>query len=1044
MSDDEAMSSSQIDDTVLMHHLNRIFAPILRDDNHNPIPPYDAIVPLTEGDFSSDQTYGPALLTQLAALHDTITPGFDEGGRLNREQWLRTVAQLFASALKGFSRSCPDTIDFDQLADLGPDEKVALANLTQVVGSFNYYFTNPTEDFPSAWQQCRRCLKVNHITITEEHWRSLLMDCNQMVDAARSTVLNSKTREFEKSIMAWVDSQRANAENQVIETVLESNHPPFTEDPRIVEWIARQADTLKDEARKKAIAQATRKARSLYDDTLRKAQEGHDADLQLILEDKERRLAEARALAEQEISTFKMDLKAEKAQRIDTLKHDNLLANRTTRKPRPDPISATRRKRASRTPSIADTNTSRPNSPAPIEVDHAPGNEEQEGNSPTPKADTPLRPPEKVETNDLMANMLQVMNQCMQTHLAPITARLTTLEDAKAATTWNFNPREETYAQYGIGDVDIDGGYVDHATSEQRELLAQQNETAQYYMQLNKEESRRLDEEEESQRKWANASAEERAHLVEEAGGNAADVGAATNPIYIPSQESTNNTIHDGRRPIDGLTWQQVLPRGNRQTTPSNWSSSQSNLLKALPADAPARPNPTKASKALPTIGGDTYANRTGRNTERRNRPTAQTANPATSSPTPSALSAGILNSRGTTKNDIIQSAKAVFGANLSGRLNKGQLVLAYSNLLAARGAGETTQQTNTTAAQRSNRPNYQNRATVEWNVRRRLGCGAIDFHKPYNGDAYQLIQAIQTRIRQQLGEASPEIIVLAGRWWSPLSSNFTLTFAGRPTVATVLKYKEAILRPFGPNIFELTPEEGQTRLVFQGVPLMRNADGELPPPEEVCRELGKNLPYRACTPIGGPEWCKATRENPSARIGAFTFLLSDPGRKLANIIRKPVFMYGARVNVGYATRFTPFRQCAKCHVLYHSTEKCNRPPGYTRCHICGIPNHTADDHAQKCKANTHRSLLCDCPIRCFNCVANGKSGEGHLAIDEFCPLKKNKRRMMNQNDPTNTHPIPQTRSVSFAEPPPTNVTIAAPPPTNVTITNAPPRVDDL
>jgi hypothetical protein len=473
MSDDEAMSSSQIDDTVLMHHLNCIFTPILWDDNNDPIPPYNTIIPLTEGDFSSDLAHGLNHLSQLAALHDTITPGFGEGGLLNREQWLRTVAQLFASVLKGFSQSCPDTIDFDQLTNLGPDEKTALANLTQIVGSFNYYFTNPTEDFPLAWQQCRRCLKVNHITITEEHWRSLLMDCNQMVDAARSTVLNSKTREFEKSIMSWVDSQRAMAENQVIEMVLESNHPPLTEDPRIIEWISRQAEALKDEAKKKAVAQATRKARTLYDDTLRKAQEGHDANIQMILEDKERQLAEARATAEQEISAFKMDLKAEKAQRIDTLKHNNLLANRTTRKPRPDPISATCRKRTSRPPSSAGMDASRPTSPTPIEIDQSPDNEEQEGNSPTPKADAPLRPREAENTNDMITNMMQVMNQCMQTHLAPITSRLAALEDAKAATTWNFNPWEEIYGNYGIGDIDIDGGYTDYTTPEQKALLAQ-------------------------------------------------------------------------------------------------------------------------------------------------------------------------------------------------------------------------------------------------------------------------------------------------------------------------------------------------------------------------------------------------------------------------------------------------------------------------------------------------------------------------------------------------------------------------------------------
>jgi hypothetical protein len=284
--------------------------------------------------------------------------------------------------------------------------------------------------------------------------------------------------------MTWVDSQREKAQNQVIETVLESNHPPPTSDPRILEWIARQATDLKAKAHSEAISQAKRNARAAYETAYNEAKEGHDADIQAILADKEQRLAEARAIVEQEISTFKMNLKAEKAQRIDTLRHDELLAKRTTRKPRPDPISATRRKRTPSTASVDGSNNSRAPSPEPIEVEQTPINDTQEGNSPTPKADAQLCPQNPNTTNDLMANMMQVMNQCMQQHLAPITTRLAALEDAKAATTWNFNPREETYGNYGIGDVDIDGGYVSYTTPEQQALLDQQNETATHYMQL--------------------------------------------------------------------------------------------------------------------------------------------------------------------------------------------------------------------------------------------------------------------------------------------------------------------------------------------------------------------------------------------------------------------------------------------------------------------------------------------------------------------------------------------------------------------------------
>jgi hypothetical protein len=61
-----------------------------------------------------------------------------------------------------------------------------------------------------------------------------------------------------------------------------------------------------------------------------------------------------------------------------------------------------------------------------------------------------------------------------------------------------------------------------------------------------------------------------------------------------------------------------------------------------------------------------------------------------------------------------------------------------------------------------------------------------------------------------------------------------------------------------------------------------------------------------------------------------------------------------------------------------------------------------------------------------------GKSGEGHLSIDDFCPLKKNMCQALNEADPTNPHrsleqPHEPTHTISFAEPPPTNITIIAP-----------------
>jgi hypothetical protein len=174
----------------------------------------------------------------------------------------------------------------------------------------------------------------------------------------------------------------------------------------------------------------------------------------------------------------------------------------------------------------------------------------------------------------------------------------------------------------------------------------------------------------------------------------------------------------------------------------------------------------------------------------------------------------------------------------------KGRLILAYKNLIAARAMpSNPATPPEVQSLNHNNNPNRQ-RVTTDWNVQRRLSTGDIEFSKPFNGDAYALIQAIETHIRQQLGKVSPKLTILAGRWWSPLSSNFTLTFTGRPTTATVLKYREALLHPFGLNIFELMPNKGQMRLVFQGVPIHHKSDGTLPTSKELCGELGHNLPY--------------------------------------------------------------------------------------------------------------------------------------------------------------------------------------------------------
>jgi hypothetical protein len=171
---DNSSSIASESNKLLMQQISCIFLPTLCPDNYEPMNPYNAIVPLTEADFQSDPSLGLTHISDLSSLHDILALSFKDRARLNREQWLRTTTQLFAVALKGFSDSCPDSLTPDFLTDLGPDEAAALNGLSTIVTSFNRFFNNPSSLHLTEWDQCLRCLKVNHLTITQDHYEARL------------------------------------------------------------------------------------------------------------------------------------------------------------------------------------------------------------------------------------------------------------------------------------------------------------------------------------------------------------------------------------------------------------------------------------------------------------------------------------------------------------------------------------------------------------------------------------------------------------------------------------------------------------------------------------------------------------------------------------------------------------------------------------------------------------------------------------------------------------------------------------------------------
>jgi hypothetical protein len=302
------------------------------------------------------------------------------------------------------------------------------------------------------------------------------------------------------------------------------------------------------------------------------------------------------------------------------------------------------------------------------------------------------------------------------------------------------------------------------------------------------------------------------------------------------------------------------------------------------------RANPHQVN-SLPTIGGSSYANHAARS------PMTPRPRPCTNNPTkPQPYTEAQLRSRMTMKAHIIQNTRDALGIHLSITKPKPELIQSFLNAdtnnrmpgYTSPNPPQVPQQSQNKRARQAN----QNCVTSDWNVRCIQGTESIEFKKPFNGNAYTMIKAIEACLHQATGESEPPLTLLVGKWWSPLSSNFTITLTGNLSIKTVRKYREAILKPFGENIFNLVPNQGQTHLAFQNVPILQKSDGSLPSSNELKVELGQNLQYRSCTVIKGLIWTKATLEDPTKTVGAFTILLSDPNRKLGRIIRKPVYMF--------------------------------------------------------------------------------------------------------------------------------------------------------
>jgi hypothetical protein len=373
----------------------------------------------------------------------------------------------------------------------------------------------------------------------------------------------------------------------------------------------------------------------------------------------------------------------------------------------------------------------------------------------------------------------------------------------------------------------------------------------------------------------------------------------------------------------------------------------------------------------------------------------------------------------------IAEHALRAFGIKLSPKMRKTQLIVAYNQAAdeAVTSASDCPcPPVSRTPANQPVRPRPQTpkaAVTSTWIIRRKAGHAGMAFTKPFEGNSTALFEQIKTDLRQYAG-AEPPITLLGGHWsTSPLSSNYVLTFAGKPPPTIMQKYVRPILKHF-PDAYHLVPTEGYTRLLIHGAPCARR-NGILAPLGTLQQEIGKNPAFHGASLIEGPLWSRGAIENPERETDTMSIVIhDDTGHKVKQILKSRNFMFGKQVSIRIPRDTKPVSQCQRCHFLTHPTEKCNKPPNYRKCAKCGLFDHKTADHSGFNCRGKHGILRCSCPPQCFNCLMARKPAAGHWADSDGCPLKKTRpaTTLIPTPNPTpapNTTPTPAPPSAKEA-----------------------------
>ena len=249
------------------------------------------------------------------------------------------------------------------------------------------------------------------------------------------------------------------------------------------------------------------------------------------------------------------------------------------------------------------------------------------------------------------------------------------------------------------------------------------------------------------------------------------------------------------------------------------------------------------------------------------------------------------------------------------------------------------------------------------------------------------IVREVQANMARAVARPLP---ITAGRWSTGARSkgNFVFRMQGQIDFKFIQPFESFLTGPF-PGGGQLCPNQGWTKLLAHGVPIMDN-DDRVFGPDDLQQEVRCMDGLRSVYFSATPRWIKPVA-NLNSNYTSLTFAFSDPdGSITKGLLANKQALFGKEVQIERWIDKPLLIQCGRCHALGHaaSSKACRLPRDSVRCYICG-KGHKAEAHSRECpRASQHRAAgTCNCRLQCLTC-----NKVGHHARDRTCPAREGYR----------------------------------------------------